>query len=595
MCIPQCPVTDGTGPSVLMWSLLKAHEFVHPPDIWPRDYGLVSPNVLQALTSESERAIARYESTVALVDRHVSRVRHGSHLVILLRNALQRLERIPSSFLHAVAIFAHIQRLVLELAGLSTYIGVVRPRLLDPTFRTSVTLDIRGGFLNEPAVAQEFYRVGVPFWLFQHYTKDIAISTVVSQARPISSSLSLEPAFPGIDQSLYDPSGACQDPSKWPAAMVLQASMQVAAASVPPLIAHVVSDPSGVGRLLKLTKTDDGATPSYPKPSQPKKKTHRGARQRGQRARPPHPAFTYLPPPCTYPTIPSAWQHALRNVKPLNVPPLNAATYFFPPPFLFEAMDAKAGRYAHNWLRIRTFARQRLVDVFIRGDPLRIEEWRDALYGDYCTPDTPCSTPAVNKKRTQAEQAAFERKMTLRRLFAGAGSLPSYQSSASPHWRTRTVSAAEANEDIPLRTAMVWELYEVNWRCELRALDRAMLATDLGDNAILLWERAELVSRVWASSGAFSIFPVYPDRPAEDLWPDGDWMARRSRVAALLDVMSRWPGFLQMMWAHIPGIDHCLDCDVFEGVERAALEFYVQVFTQHFGRLPTPPTQPPHT
>ena len=110
------------------------------------------------------------------------RKRHGYHVINLLENALQRLDKVPGSFQHAVTVVAHVQRLVLELSGFSTYIEVVRPRLTNPQFLADETLDVRGGFLNEPATAQAFFRVGIPFWLFQQYTSSIAICEVVQKA-----------------------------------------------------------------------------------------------------------------------------------------------------------------------------------------------------------------------------------------------------------------------------------------------------------------------------------------------------------------------------------------------------------------------------
>ena len=496
----------------------------------------------------------------------------------------------------------HVQRLVLELAGFSTYLEVIRPRLYKPRFFAPNALPLRGCFINDPADAQEFFRVGIPFWLFQPYTPSIVIREVAATARPISSALALDVAFPGLESAMYDPSGAYQDPSKWPAAMLLHTSLLFASGTLPSVISSSSEVPARLSPPAKRVKTDDSRVTGT-SPSTAPKKRHRGQRGGAGQQRAPHPAFVFTPLPVALPSLPMAWSRALQNIAPLANPPKQAARYFFPPPYLFTQMDAKAGRYVHNWLRIRTFARQRLVDVTIHGHPLRIEEWRDALYGDYRLPQTPDAQEVPGKKYTDSERAAFARKVALRQLFAGAGSLPSYDPSCTPSWGTRAIDAAEARDDVVLRAQVVWELHEVNWRCELRELDRVMLGARLASNALLQWERGDMIARVWSSEGALSVFPLYPDAPAPDLWSVtpvvdsiralADLVRRRTRVLALVDVMSRWPDIPQSVWTAQRELAECRDSVDFSRLEADVVGVYVHCFVDRFGRLPIPPTHPP--
>ena len=505
--------------------------------------------------------------------------------------------------MHCVAVVGHVQCLVLKLSGFSTYLELIRPRLYDPHFSALTALPLRGSFINNPADAQEFFRVGLPFWLFQPYTPSIVIRQVVDTARPISSALSLDIAFPGLESAMYDPSGAYQDPSKWPAAMLLHTSLLFASGTLPSILSPEPQAPAGSSQPpAKRTKIDDprGASSSS---STASKKTHRGKRGGSRQQRGPHPAFVFTPSPDFLPVLPPSWSRALQSIPALANPPKQAACYFFPPPFLFAQMDAKGARYVHNWLRIRTFARQRLVDVTIRGDPLRIEEWRDSLYGEYGIPRTVDPQQVPGKKYTDSERAAFARKIALRGLFAGAGSLPSYDVNCAPLWGAREISAVEASNDARLRAQVVWELHEINWRCELRELDRVMLGDRFATSAMLQWERGDMIARVWSSEGALSVFPLYPDSPAPDLWgatPVGEsirahaeLVRRRSRLLALVDVMSRWPDIPQSLWAAQRDLAECRDSLDFSRLEADVVAIYVQCFVARFGRLPIPPAHPP--
>ena len=81
-------------------------------------------------------------------------------------------------------------------------------------------------------------------------------------------------------------------------------------------------------------------------------------------------------------TLPQVWEEALLATDDLPDTAARAAAYYFPPPF-FLTRDGPAGaRQRHNWARIRLFARQRLVDLFISGHPPRLDEWREALFGN---------------------------------------------------------------------------------------------------------------------------------------------------------------------------------------------------------------------
>ena len=176
-----------------------------------------------------------------------------------LRHALERLACIPGSFLHALTVVGHIQRLVLELSSFSTYTETVRPRFYDPNYTARESLNIRGAFTNNVQVAQEFYRVGFCLWLLQEYTPHIAIQRLVQHPRLISTSLSLVVAFPAMGKDMYDPQGTWKDPSKWPHAGLFHIARFFASGNLP-----LLDSPNAPGsRPRPLQQAADGRSDTH--------------------------------------------------------------------------------------------------------------------------------------------------------------------------------------------------------------------------------------------------------------------------------------------------------------------------------------------
>ena len=71
------------------------------------------------------------------------------------------------------------------------------------------------------------------------------------------------------------------------------------------------------------------------------------------------------------------------------------------------------------------------------------------------------------------------------------------------------------------------------------------------------------------------------------------WKEHRRHLRALLDVMSRWSDFPQLLWSAMSTIAHTEDADFFARVEKEAINFYVSCFASHFCRLPVAPAFPP--
>ena len=124
-----------------------------------------------------------------------------------------------------------------------------------------------------------------------------------------------------------------------------------------------------------------------------------------------------------------------------------------------------------------------------------------------------------------------------------------------------------------------------------------MLGDTLSRNALLQWERDELLSQVWSGRGSLSIFPEYPDSPAPDLWAANanavPWLSMRPRIAAFVALMSRWPGCPQGLVAEKGAVVRMEDASEFGRFVGLAVNFYFSAFTSRYARLPVVPTDPP--
>ncbi|EPS92668.1 hypothetical protein FOMPIDRAFT_1137474 [Fomitopsis schrenkii] len=211
-------------------------------------------------------------------------------------------------------------------------------------------------------------------------------------------------------------------------------------------------------------------------------KTRRGGKKHAghnSQPRPPHAAFTYEPPPVDILGNTPNWESALKSVSPLCHPPPRAALYYFPPPFSFITAGDKTGRFIHNYARICMFCKQRVFEPHFDGRPLRISEWRHALHGDYGLdePDGP-TPPSGSSVADVHARLRHEQKQAFRKLFARSAGLVSYSKDMLPKFRRDRITATAAASGRGLARQVIWEVNEMNWRCELRALDA--LLVDVG-------------------------------------------------------------------------------------------------------------------
>ncbi|KAH9829316.1 uncharacterized protein C8Q71DRAFT_718459 [Rhodofomes roseus] len=609
-CIPRYGSDD--SPGIQVYEGFGFQPWEESPTHPVTGFGFLKKMILDELSTTATRVIRRFEQAlydarareVSTTHRSSAQERLGKTLCVLLRNALDRLRLLPTTQAHALVTGRMAHRLILELSGLTVYYNVVAPRMANVSPLGHMVLKVLGAFVRNASTAQLFHRIGLPYWYIQPWSPALIIQKVV-QTRPWSRELSATPASPRIPKSWYDPDGTHQDPGRWTHPTVVFVCNLVCSSSLPELRSVIRSE--GAEREAKRFKGDDASRPllsSTAKPDSTQRNAKkRGTRSRGARAgakaRDPHPSTTFDPAPSDLVEVSPNWHAALSRVSPLPSPPPVASVYFLPPPFLILNASTHRARYIHNYTRIRLFCKQRLVDGAINGSPLRIVDWRHALYGDYrldvhddvhATSASGSTSAQVQGDRTRSVQ--YDRAQAVRELFAKCGGLASYDETGVWKYRGLQVNVDMAKADDHLRALVVWELFEMNWRCELRALDDRLVGQR--EDAFRRWERDQVIANVWRTGEVESAHSALDASSPTFVWtPAGkhDWKNRRANLRHFLHIVSAWPKAPEFLRTNTSTILDCEDEWLFNQVESCAIHFYVDSFVGQFHRLPSPPVQ----
>ncbi|KAI0745215.1 hypothetical protein C8Q76DRAFT_607355, partial [Earliella scabrosa] len=595
-----------------------------PDKDWAEDHaagmigsGQLTSDLRDSLFVTAQAALDKVETMSDVTRPRAAFVRE---LALALRQCLERMERLPGSAALCIALGAHIQRLSLELHGLHTYLTVVLPRLESSQDHSRDVLPVVGIFTNDAAEEVKFVRAGVPTW---------RIATAVAHDATVSHGSCTPP--PWLSRSLEPHTRPMaefrMDSQNWVASMVFALSRQFGAVTYPSL-----ANSEGEDRLVeRAPKRPRGEEPPHwdrslgdsqgrsrgraPRRSTSPKRHRRSATSSSDVRRTddsdsasgsggPHPSRMYTPSP--FYELSPCWMSALRVLGTLRCPS-SSVTYFYPPPFLLDTLprwrltinevktwdairtDDKVPRYLHNLVRIREFCRQRLLDPALPGRPLTIAEWRAALWGDY---QPKSSSP---RRGTEARPRRARLKQTRReaigRMFEGGACLPPYNAASVPQLHGVPVTAEAAAQDRRVRMLLLWESHEINWRCEVMALDQVVLPRH-DWNVIQRWTREAQVSGVWGVPCAMlSVLPLIPRELTPFYWEgihEGKWKQCVPMLRSFVVVLTNWPDCPTLL-VDAARRDPTWTAEEYDEIQREAAKFYCSTFVRHFQRLPIVP------
>ncbi|OJT03263.1 hypothetical protein TRAPUB_6130 [Trametes pubescens] len=651
-CIPRQQMSDHIR-QVLWEDLRPDVHWTEDPETGVKGLGFLTKDIRNALVDAAELILAATEAYCTGTEPIRA---HGRFLRMLLRQVVDRMNRLPSTSGIAVAVGAHVQRLGLELEGILGYINTFEPRLNDAADYSHSMIPVLGAFVREGTDAQTLVRIGMPTWFLQPLTHQVRVWKIVD-AESVEERVPL--SQPPIFQKKQAVAGVLNLTSNWLSSMSLAVSKQVCGTRLMGMVAEgdgaggfsTSGSPSKRPRIdasemhskhLDVAKAVDvqpsDAVQQQQQQKKKKKKKTRGGkhgRNRGSAIgqghansqgeatsaadgtptqpeagvdRPAtmsaHPSRSFTRSP--FYSVPDVWQRVLEGVSPLPQPTVSVV-YFYPPPFLLDTVstlatlpadcahpqlvrtDEKVHRYLHNLVRIRKFCRTRLFDPSMSSQPLTIAEWRAALWGDYDI-HTHAAGGQTEADVRRAQKRQNERN-GISRLLGRTALLPSYRPDSTPTLEGSSISAQAAASALDVRARLLWEAHEVNFRCELMALDTAIVHRP-DWTEMLRWEREATVSGVWGpDTSVVSVIPPPDITQAPFCWstpPDPSWRDVRQYLARFLAIMVRWPDTPQSLVDARVDHDDCTPDD-FETVQCEAVAYYVRTFVAHFHRLPTPP------
>lgn len=154
------------------------------------------------------------------------------------------------------------------------------------------------------------------------------------------------------------------------------------------------------------------------------------------------------------------------------------------------------------------------------------------------------------------------------------------------NWQGQTLSSTGV-PPVQVAQEILWELYELNFRFEFKALDRrAHIPVGEVDGP----SRDQLILACFPGRTSLAVAPINSAR--EGLGAT-DWRDRRCSIIAMRTVMQTWSGFNGAQFHITKRIDDLSERE-FREVEWAVAQFYTQSFFDHFARTAiVPHTLPP--
>ncbi|KAL0565908.1 hypothetical protein V5O48_016111 [Marasmius crinis-equi] len=468
--------------------------------------------------------------------------------------------------------FAHAQRQYLELTARFSWVERFRNAYMgmaiekDGAQATGKAENVMGAFSDELDVVERLFRAGIPVWYVRPISQalDVRIDRVQEFIVERSSKISLhcnyevnlkEPRTP--HRVIY--SGLANKPERYQS----MANFIHSLLHYPSLFGSY--EPRSSTSLIRNSAASSSVVPGHSGPN-PYSRTGKAP------ASDKHGLNTFVDPisPLMPPGIP-AWDSALQSLSNHNnaLAPTAGTDrgFFLPPPRLFvtPVSDETKVKLVCNWLKMRHVL---LYGLVIGSRRLSNKEWRSLLLlgteGE--APSHPKRVSRANEMRGLLKDFIEKSQLSLN---------PDNLEKVEPSWNGHKV----AGSTVPSPSIMheiLWELFELNFRQELLALDR-----ELDTSGMNPYDRQQLLNKCWV--GSADVVPSTGD--SRGLGND-TIEVRAPFIRALHKVMSTWRiGKPLELMDPFPGDELAHNFLVTVGrVERALASAYTGAALEIFGR-----------
>ncbi|KAI6005552.1 hypothetical protein EDD15DRAFT_2358694 [Pisolithus albus] len=501
------------------------------------------------------------------------------HRIAAARHEITWLRHHPLVFRDLVAFVVQLQRTLLDIHALLDYVEILYPLLASPPSKpVRANPTWMGCFTRNTEVCEALYFAGVPVWLVRD---EEFISPTMNIVRPVRltfpdnivrvmySERGVSKPFPSIfrgpggllrhyhtrrryEGTLAERPEPVAPPSAAQSSSLQQPSRGGKQATQKQNRAARVKASAGPSRMLPLQKSTGGE------------------------AKWEEPVLPDIPKPHTL--FDSAWRKAEKSMQRVQTGRVDPG-YRFPKPTLFVNVSTPERKktYLFNWLSARPLW---ISQVSVRS-PSKFpspQMWRDFL--NTIDTDQPSSTRSASTK-SAVRDILGENIIHVAQGYAGAPE--------EIEWRGMQVRVSSLSDPpLWLIRSILWELYELNFRYELYALDEVIVPH--------LWTTDE--ARVARQGLLYSIFPggygllmwsePLPQEPRE-----------LGLCASSMEItLPYWNSFFELLsvWPEAPpGLQHPAELDgssgnsaFFEQAMSASL-FYIQTAFDFLGRQPSLP------
>jgi hypothetical protein len=294
--------------------------------------------------------------------------------------------------------------------------------------------------------------------------------------------------------------------------------------------------------------------------------------------------------PLSPPGIP-AWVAGLKSVQHSapgdaggNQKDQNVDKYLFPDPGLLRP------KFYENWLRSRAAWVWRAIQTDRPPTLISPSLWRECLFYGLATGQS--TLQAANskqfekvKKMVEACMLDLDDKGNL--VVPGARQFPLVGMDTRLVWRGKQVAKKEDGSlDDQVVREMLWELYELSFRLELKALDRG-LSTAQGLEDII--ERDEKMNKCFAGGDGMNFVLTLPEIPVSNAGLASDGLEERGPyIVALARLMTGWTVGIPKVIEDL-AFARELSSDKLAELEYAVAALYCQAFYDYCARAPLTP------
>jgi hypothetical protein len=258
-----------------------------------------------------------------------------------------------------------------------------------------------------------------------------------------------------------------------------------------------------------------------------------------------------------------------RNVTNLDPNRLISVGYVLPDPGLFlgVATESKAILYLTNWLIFRSTLIYRVSAGGSSARPISSQLWRSVLHSGW---DGPQNSGVGNQRRKEFLELLGNC------IDEGKGSAETFNVVYNKLTLWRNVEIKLDPLPVPVVHEILWELYELNFRFELTALDsRLTTAADKNPETRQAWIKQCFPTR--------SLIIVDFKHAQEGLAAES-WKERAPYIVALWKVVKTWSTCPQPLKDIVDKAVANFSEGEILGLEQDVARYYTQSFYNHFSR-----------